>query len=156
MGVRLWAKQLLGVEVFFPFLSRKACIPKIRLCECKSQGEVLSKVLCFVTGMPFFSSVNSSQKSFRPHFMIFLGRHMCPKTSFCLSPRKRWKPFAEPCWNASDSTSLSVETCNANKVLPINPLRLYPFMVYSFQFTTFLHIRCIYTVETRNMKSWYE
>ena len=54
MGVRLWAKQILGVEVFFPFLSRKACIPTSRLCECKSQGEVLWKVLCFVTGMPFF------------------------------------------------------------------------------------------------------
>ena len=62
MGVRLLAKQILGVEVFFPFLSRKACILTNRLCgRCKSQGEVLSKVLCFVTARhAVFSSVNSS------------------------------------------------------------------------------------------------
>ena len=141
---------------FFPFSFQKILHSHEPLVRMQITRRSTFESTLFCNRHAVFSSVNSSQKSFRPHFMIFLGRHRCPKTSFCLSPRKRWKPFAEPCWNASDNTSLSVETCNSNKVLPINPLRLYPFMVYSFQFTAFLHIRCIYTVETRNMKSWYE
>ena len=109
-----------------------------------------------------FSSVNSSQKSFRPHFMIFkcmlvmclrsvtreISEDICAQKRFsahhqenprnCLLNLVGMHPIIQVCqWK--------LRICNANTRLPVDPLRLYPFMVYSFQFTAFLHIRCIYS-----------
>lgn len=147
---------------FFPFFFQKSLHSHEPLVRMQITRRSTFESTLFCNRHAVFSSVNSSQKSFRPHFMIFkcmlvmwlrsMTReisedwHMCPKTFFCHhqeNPRNRLLNFV-----GMHPLSLSVKTLNlqCKQTSTYKPvLGLYPFTVYSFQFTTFLHIRCIYS-----------